>query len=173
RKELLDGANLLLVPIFNVDGHERASPYARINQRGPSPSGWRTTARNLNLNRDYGKLDPPETRALVGALDRWAPDLFLDIHVTDGIDYQYDVTFGHNASGWSPAICEWPDNKLTPAGQHDLTAWTRALVYRSHSHRPIAALAVVRGRRPRPEQGHRPRQRPAPLIDGIRRRAPP
>ena len=122
RKALLDGANLLLVPIFNVDGHERASPYARINQRGPSPSGWRTTARNLNLNRDYGKLDAPETRALVSALDRWAPDLFLDIHVTDGIDYQYDVTFGHNARGWSPAIGEWLEKAFTPAVRSDLTA---------------------------------------------------
>jgi murein tripeptide amidase MpaA len=47
------------VPIFSVDGHERASPYSRPNQRGPVVQGWRHTAQNLNLNRDYGKLDAP------------------------------------------------------------------------------------------------------------------
>ena len=35
RKELLDGAHFLFIPILNVDGHERSSPFARINQRGP------------------------------------------------------------------------------------------------------------------------------------------
>jgi hypothetical protein len=48
---------------FSVDGHERASPYSRPNQRGPAIQGWRHTAQNLNLNRDYGKLDSPEMRA--------------------------------------------------------------------------------------------------------------
>ena len=122
RKGLLDGANFLLVPIFNVDGHERASAFTRINQRGPTPSGWRTTARNLNLNRDYGKLDAPEMRALVRALDAWDPELYLDIHVTDGIDYQYDVTFGHNRRGWSSAIGDWLADVFTPAVAADLTA---------------------------------------------------
>jgi murein tripeptide amidase MpaA len=122
RRALLDGANFLLVPIFNVDGHERPSAFSRINQRGPSPAGWRTTARNLNLNRDYGKLDAPEMRALVKALAAWDPDLYLDIHVTDGIDYQYDVTFGHSARGWSPAIGDWLAAMFMPAVTADLAA---------------------------------------------------
>src|SRR5947209_4528301 len=32
---LLDHAIVLYLPIFNVDGHENASPYNRINQNGP------------------------------------------------------------------------------------------------------------------------------------------
>src|SRR5689334_17454064 len=92
-KSLLDKANFIFVPIFNVDGHERASRYGRINQRGPDVIGWRTNAQNLNLNRDYTKLDTDEMRAMVAALDRWRPDLYIDIHVTDGLDYQYDITF--------------------------------------------------------------------------------
>src|SRR5947208_2403687 len=93
-RSLLDRANFLFVPILNVDGHERSSPYGRINQRGPVVTGSRTNARNLNLNRDYAKLDTPEVRAIVAALDQWKPDLYIDAHVTDGSDYQYDVTFG-------------------------------------------------------------------------------
>jgi murein tripeptide amidase MpaA len=123
RRELLQGANLLFVPIFNVDGHERFSAFTRVNQRGPREAGWRTTSRNLNLNRDYAKLDAPETRAMVHALHAWDPDLLLDIHVTDGADYQYDVTFGcHGARGWSPRIGAWLESAFMPAVAADLKA---------------------------------------------------
>jgi hypothetical protein len=119
---LLDKVNLLFVPILNVDGHERSSPFGRVNQRGPAEQGWRTNARNLNLNRDYAKLDAPETRAIVRALNDFAPDLYLDIHVTDGSDYQYDVTFSSNGpGGYSPAIAAWLQGTLFPALRRDLT----------------------------------------------------
>jgi hypothetical protein len=114
-RSLLDKANFMFVPIFNVDGHERASQYGRINQRGPDVVGWRTTAQNLNLNRDYTKLDTDEMRAMVAALDRWRPDLYMDIHVSDGSDYQYDVTFGWNAGVHSPRSARWLDGTLAPA----------------------------------------------------------
>jgi murein tripeptide amidase MpaA len=123
RRALLERANLLFLPIFNVDGHERSSRFGRINQRGPEAMGWRTTARNLNLNRDYAKLDAPETRRLVAALETWQPDLYADLHVTDGIDYQYDITWGHpGRHGYSPAIAGWLAETLTPALTRDLAA---------------------------------------------------
>ncbi len=123
KRSLLDGASFLFVPIFNVDGHERFSAYARINQRGPTEMGWRTTARNLNLNRDYGKLDTPEMRTLVQALRAYDPDLYADIHVTDGADYQYDVTWGYNGThANSPAIAAWMDRHLSPVLERDLRA---------------------------------------------------
>jgi hypothetical protein len=112
KRELLDRVNLLFVPIFNVDGHERVSPYSRINQRGPEISGWRTNARNLNLNRDYMKGDAEEMQAMIRAIATWQPDLYIDLHVTDGADYQYDVTYGWNSTaGHSPAIARWLDTR--------------------------------------------------------------
>src|SRR5881397_2411468 len=54
---LLENVVLLFIPIYNADGHERSSPYNRINQNGPSEMGWRTTASYQNLNRDYMKAD--------------------------------------------------------------------------------------------------------------------
>lgn len=117
---LLDGANLLFVPMLNPDGHERRSAFARVNQRGPRLTGWRTNARNLNLNRDYTKLDTPEIRGLVEALDSWQPDLFLDLHVTDGADYQYDITYGWHgyhdraAATWSPGTVSWLNRRFEP-----------------------------------------------------------
>ena len=123
KRELLERANFLFVPIFNVDGHERKSRFSRPNQRGPEVMGWRTTARNLNLNRDYAKIDTPEMAAMIRALDRWSPDLYLDLHVTDGADYQYDITFGFNGvGGHSPAIAEWLEQTYTPAVTADLEA---------------------------------------------------
>lgn len=97
KKALLDKVNILFIPILNVDGHERSSEFNRINQRGPVEMGFRTNAKNLNLNRDYTKLDTPEIRALVKVVNQYNPQLYLDIHVTDGADYQYDVTYGFYA----------------------------------------------------------------------------
>ncbi|MEO7166947.1 MAG: M14 family metallopeptidase [Chthoniobacterales bacterium] len=121
KRDLLEQANFLFVPIFNVDGHERASQFGRVNQRGPEIMGWRTNAKNLNLNRDYAKADTPEMTAMLGALSQWQPDLYLDLHVTDGADYQYDITFGFNGTGGhSPAIEAWLENTFTPAVTNDL-----------------------------------------------------
>jgi murein tripeptide amidase MpaA len=92
RKGLLDHVVVLFIPVYNVDGHERFGPYNRINQDGPSEMGWRTNATNLNLNRDYMKLDAPETRAWMRLWNEWRPDLLIDCHVTDGADYQYVIT---------------------------------------------------------------------------------
>ena len=121
KRALLDRVNLLFIPILNVDGHERSSVYNRINQKGPADMGWRTTAQFLNLNRDYGKLDAPEMRAIVQVISRWHPDLYIDVHVTDGVDYQYDVTFGFNLkNAYSPAIARWLENELSPHVNQDL-----------------------------------------------------
>ncbi len=116
RKDLLEKTNFLFIPILNVDGHERRSAYNRINQRGPQEMGWRTNARNQNLNRDFTKLDTEGVRALIGVFRQWQPDLYIDLHVTDGVDYQYDITFGGNGrDGWSPAIGNWIEDVYRPA----------------------------------------------------------
>lgn len=116
---LLDRVNLILIPILSVDGHERASAYSRPNQRGPRIQGWRNTGTNQNLNRDYLKLDQPEMRAVRGLILKYQPDLYVDIHVTDGMDYQYDVTYGFNGEDGaftrSPAISAWLNDTLKPA----------------------------------------------------------
>ncbi|HSP05705.1 MAG TPA: M14 family metallopeptidase, partial [Acidobacteriota bacterium] len=90
---LLDNVTILMVPIFNVDGHERVSPYNRINQNGPREMGWRATAQNMNLNRDWMKADQPEMQAMLRLYNTWLPHLVIDNHVTDGGDYEYDITY--------------------------------------------------------------------------------
>ncbi|MCH1919925.1 M14 family metallopeptidase [Shewanella sp. A3A] len=122
KQPLLDGVNLLFVPIFNVDGHERSSEYNRVNQRGPKTMGWRTNSQNLNLNRDYAKADTLEMQAMLTAINQWQPQLYIDIHVTDGIDYQYDVTYGYNTEqGLSPSIYRWFSQYFRPQVDQALT----------------------------------------------------
>lgn len=83
---------VLFVPVFNVDGHERFGAWHRPNQRGPEEMGWRTTAQNLNLNRDYLKADTPEMRAMLALLRDWDPVIYADLHVTDGADFRHDIS---------------------------------------------------------------------------------
>ena len=119
---LLKGINILFIPILNIDGHERASEYGRINQRGPEVIGWRTNARNLNLNRDYAKVDTEELRAVMKVINEYDPQLYLDIHVTDGVDYQYDVTYGYiDSNGYSPACSDWLQTFFEPFVNEELT----------------------------------------------------
>jgi hypothetical protein len=114
-RSLLDHVTLLFIPIFNVDGHERFGPYNRINQNGPTEMGWRTTAQNLNLNRDFLKADAPEMRAWLELFQAWKPDFFIDVHSTDGADYQYPITYAMEIHGNMDAeLTEWTRERFLP-----------------------------------------------------------
>jgi murein tripeptide amidase MpaA len=111
----LDHAVFVFIPVYNIDGHERRSPYNRINQNGPEEAGWRGNGTNLNLNRDYMKADAPETRAFLAMFHHWLPDFFVDDHVTDGMDYQYDVTFyADSTPNVAPATAHWLHDTVSP-----------------------------------------------------------
>jgi len=123
KKSLLDRVNFLFIPILSVDAHERSSSFNRPNQRGPQNQGWRTNAQNLNLNRDYAKLDTKEIRSVINVMNEYDPSLYMDIHVTDGADYQYDITFGGlGKGGYSPAIRDWLENTYKRFVDKELTA---------------------------------------------------
>src|SRR5690349_21846302 len=89
---VLDRIAILFVPAFNVDGHERVGRWNRPNQVGPEETGWRATAQNFNLNRDYTKADAPEMRAMLRLLNQWDPLVCADLHVTDGSDFEPDIS---------------------------------------------------------------------------------
>jgi hypothetical protein len=110
--EILEGVTLVVLPIYNVDGHERISPYNRPNQNGPKQGmGFRTTTSGLDLNRDYLKISSEEARSLIALVNDWRPHLHVDDHVTDGIDMDWVLT-------WS-----WAEAPQAPA---PVDAWLRA-----------------------------------------------
>ena len=88
----LEHMALLFVPAFNTDGHERMGRFNRPNQNGPELTGWRATAERLNLNRDYTKADAPEMQAMLALINTWDPLIAADLHVTDGADFEPDVS---------------------------------------------------------------------------------
>lgn len=118
----LDQVILINIPIFNVDGHEIWSGYTRINQQGPKEMGFRANAMRLNLNRDFIKADAPEMRAWLRFFNAWLPDFFIDNHVTDGADFQYDVTIDApmNQDIWEN-LAKWTRERYLPALQDAMT----------------------------------------------------
>ncbi|HPG32579.1 MAG: M14 family metallopeptidase [Lentimicrobiaceae bacterium] len=115
QKELLEKASILFIPIFNVDGHERFGPYNRINQNGPEEMGWRTNALNLNLNRDFLKAESPEMQHWLKMYTQWLPEFFIDIHTSDGADYQYPLTYSIEISGnLDSGLTRWLNNIYEP-----------------------------------------------------------
>jgi len=110
RLDLLKDVVILFEVIYNVDGHENSNPFMRMNQNGPDEMGFRANASNLNLNRDYMKADAPETRAWLRLWNRWRPDAFVDCHVTDGADFQYNLTYEYaHFQEVNPAVKNWMD----------------------------------------------------------------
>jgi zinc carboxypeptidase len=90
--DLLEQIAVLFVPAFNADGHERVGRWNRPNQNGPEVTGWRTTSQNVNLNRDYTKAATPEMAAMLCLIDEWDPLICADLHVTDGADFEPDIS---------------------------------------------------------------------------------
>ncbi len=91
----LDSIVLIAVPIYNADGNERFASESvnRTEQNGPELVGVRANAQNLDLNRDYVKAEAPETRASLAMFNAWDPDVFVDLHTTDGSFHGYALTY--------------------------------------------------------------------------------
>jgi len=151
KDDLLDRVELVFIPIYNPDGHERASAWNAIALRGPAQRGTRNNARGINLNRDYAKADAPETRAAVALLRRLDPILYVDCHVSEGFDMGYDVTFTY--PGWGryarhAATAGWLQTQFGPAAMAALRrAGHQPIIYPS----PIDPREPTRGIRWSPE----------------------
>ena len=91
----LDSLVLVAVPIYNPDGNERTAPQERNRpeQNGPEVVGQRANGQGLDLNRDYVKAEAEETRAALAMWREWDPDVFIDLHATDGSLHGYALTY--------------------------------------------------------------------------------
>lgn len=100
-RALLDSVIVLAVPIYNADGNEQVGPGEtnRPGQNGPAVVGRRGNGQGLDLNRDYVKQEAPETRAAAALINAWDPDIFIDLHTTNGSYHGYALTW---AAGLHP-----------------------------------------------------------------------
>ncbi|MEJ7812558.1 MAG: M14 family metallopeptidase [Gemmatimonadaceae bacterium] len=115
RPNALDSLVLIAVPIYNADGNEKFAAQARNRgaQNGPEMVGQRPNAQGLDLNRDYIKAEAPETRAALALLNAWDPDVFVDLHTTDGSYHGYALTYSPSLNPAAP-LGAWARDTLLP-----------------------------------------------------------
>ncbi|UCD76712.1 MAG: hypothetical protein JSV91_07250 [Phycisphaerales bacterium] len=114
---LLDDLIILLAPIYNADGNDRMDRNNRPGQVGPEEGmGQRRNAQNLDLNRDWVKLESPEAQAMVGVFNDWDPHITIDLHTTNGSHHRNALTFDGllNPSCHEPAL-RFVHHELLPA----------------------------------------------------------
>jgi dipeptidyl-peptidase-4 len=114
---LLNDLIVIIAPNYNADGNDKFDDVAknRPGQDGPARCGVRPNAQGFDLNRDYIKLEAPESRALVKFLNDIDPDITIDCHTTNGSHHRYVLTYDAplNPSG-HPAPIDFVRNQLLP-----------------------------------------------------------
>ncbi len=84
---------IAFIPAYNVGGMMNRSTNSRANQNGPEEYGFRGNAQNLDLNRDFIKMDSKNAFTFATIYHALDPDVFVDTHVSNGADYQYTLTY--------------------------------------------------------------------------------
>lgn len=92
RRAVLEVMDIAIIPMYNVGGALNRNCCTRTNQDGPEEYGFRGNARNLDLNRDFIKMDSRNAEAFVSLFHAFSPDVFIDTHTTNGADYPYEMT---------------------------------------------------------------------------------
>lgn len=90
--ELLTSQTILIIPNLNVDGNEKLAARNR-RDNGPELAGVRHNGQNLDLNRDFLKLESPEISGLIEILNKWDPIVFLDLHTKNGSYHREPITY--------------------------------------------------------------------------------
>lgn len=107
---------IAIIPAYNVGGMMNRSTNSRANQDGPEEYGFRGNAQNLDLNRDFIKMDSENAFTFARLYHALDPDVFVDTHVSNGADYQYTLTYiSSMKERMAPSISELTYNKLLPA----------------------------------------------------------
>jgi len=94
-KDLPKQIIFLIVPNFNADGNDRISISNRTHIKTPEGGvGTRYSSQNLDLNRDYVKVDTPEVRATIeNIFNKWDPLITFDMHTTNGSFHKHNMTY--------------------------------------------------------------------------------
>lgn len=91
-KKMKGMPTIAFIPIYNVGGALRRNSHSRANQDGPEEYGFRGNTRNLDLNRDFIKMDTKNAFTFAKIYQALDPDVFIDNHVSNGADYQHTLT---------------------------------------------------------------------------------
>jgi dipeptidyl-peptidase-4 len=119
---LLKHLIVALAPIYNPDGNEQVSKENRPGQIGPEEGmGRRANGAGLDLNRDFIKLEAPETQSLVRFVNEWDPHVFIDTHTTNGCYHRYVITYeGPKSPAGSAPLVHYCRDQMMPAIARDM-----------------------------------------------------
>ena len=92
KRAYLNTMDVIIIPMYNIGGALNRNCCSRTNQDGPEAYGFRGNSRNLDLNRDFIKMDSRNAEAFVQLFHAVKPDVFVDTHTTNGADYPYRMT---------------------------------------------------------------------------------
>jgi len=92
-RKYLENTVICIIPVYNIGGFIYQNPWHRTNQPGPANPGYRGNQRNLDLNRDFVKMDTENAKSFAKIFREWDPDVLLDTHTTNGSDHQYVITY--------------------------------------------------------------------------------
>ncbi len=114
--DILGNLVVTFVPVYNADGNDRIARTNRVSQNGPDGGvGARPNAADLDLNRDFVKLESQEAAALTRLLNELRPIAFMDLHTTNGSDHGYDLTYAPSLSpNAAPTLDEYARKTLLP-----------------------------------------------------------
>ncbi len=90
---ILNDCEIYIIPVYNIDGALNRNSNSRANQNGPIEYGFRANAKNLDLNRDFIKMDSRNAFAFVEIFQNIQPHIFIDTHTSNGADYQHVLTY--------------------------------------------------------------------------------
>lgn len=122
KQHLLDNQILIFVPIYNADGNDDMAENNRPNQElSPVMAGVRT-AHGYDLNRDGMIAEAEETQALYkNVIQRWDPDLLVDLHTTNGTWHGYSLTYApsYHTAG-DAATSDYTSEEMLPSIQQSV-----------------------------------------------------
>ncbi|MFT5859531.1 MAG: hypothetical protein ACI865_001634 [Flavobacteriaceae bacterium] len=112
---------IAIIPAYNVGGMLNRSSSSRANQNGPDYYGFRGNTQNLDLNRDFIKMDSKNMFTFARIFHGLDPDIFIDTHVSNGADYQYTLTYIASVKERAaPSVAKLTHDVLIPFLESDL-----------------------------------------------------
>ncbi|MCF8379502.1 MAG: hypothetical protein K9H49_07995 [Bacteroidales bacterium] len=120
-KEVLENTVILIIPILNIGGALNRGEFHRANQNGPLEHGFRANSMNMDLNREFIKLDTKNVKSFVEIFQKWDPDILIDTHTSNGADYQYTITvIANQKDKLDPGISEYLYDRMLPKLSRDM-----------------------------------------------------
>jgi hypothetical protein len=123
-KKTKDLPVIAIIPAYNVGGMFNRNSTSRANQDGPEEYGFRGDAQNLDLNRDFIKMDSENAFTFATVFHALDPDVFVDTHVSNGADYQYTLTYiASMKERLAPSLHELTYEKMIPQVSKAIKNW--------------------------------------------------